>query len=530
MLFMAGHETVSDDVKMDLLRKAKDGCTESQHALYLVYENLPKKVVADFIKKAPKLTGYADDLFGEAQLVLYSSLTDYDPERGLNMTSYYYQRIRYGLMDYTHGDLHNGIRLPVYVYKIKDPAERTILNPVSEEALSGVSYKEDEYHDPRVPLNFESLNQWQRTKILKMVKWVLDDFQQQIFFHYFGFMHYKGKSVEEVANILNTTTADVNKHLGIIIKKFRNRFSRQCQFCDRQFYARVFAKYCSNACKRRFSDSLKRYTVKCKMCKKEFAASRQKDKKYCSDDCRREGRLLLSKDRPPQFVICQNPNCGGRFPKRTSNRNNYCCHRCYSDDLARKIGLRAKPSLICQNVTCAKEFRTKSGKAKYCSYACCVADRSNGNTKRSAQRSDGKLGKCKRPECGKEFVLRYTGKNVYCSQECYFQVLKVSQIPRRKKVIKTAICAVESCENVFVFKNRRKYCSDACRTIATAKEKRMHKCNNPSCEQIFVHRSGVETSNRYCSQKCNIEHRKVKFNQKLAKQMHLHGSLRVPSS
>ena len=540
---------MDDCCKMELFQKAKDGDLAARHALYEQYQHLPKRAATDFLKRHQRFSSQYDDFLSQAMLILYTVLMDYDPSRG-DMTGFYSARIMYGLMDFSYGLAHSGIRVPGYIAKNKDKSQRICFHNIGDEEYLGddgepiqflETIPEDEEEEvTRVPRRFEDLTNNQRATVIKIAKNAIqDDLQYQIFINYFGFMHCKSKSVAQVSQLLHISQAAVNKSLAGIITRCKNRASKTCPQCHRKFYS-FHATYCSQICQSRYltarADENAQVKSTCRACGKEFAHTKRKSGKYCSLECSIKGRSGQShtpKIRPT--LTCQRPECQKEFAQRSrgSKIPKYCSSDCYHKDKWR-VRRTTRPLVTCRNPLCGKQFSLREGGVKnstYWSLQCCMEHRRKGAAPqpRSRSRKDGLLATCQYPACGKQFPMRYGGlkHSKFCSAECAMNDLKERGRPHQAKPVRMIVC--QTCGKKFPKRRgtkEPKYCSCACYQAAPKASNKLI-CRNPQCGQKFSKRGGGAKRNHYCSLPCATSHRKQRTDARLAAAIRRNGTLRV---
>lgn len=166
-------------------------------------------------------------------------------------------------------------------------------------------------------------------------------------------------------------------------KKSGNIRPKICPVCGKEFIPKRNEKYCSPECflehKREYDR--KRSKIKweklrsgisktgiCKHCGKEFVKKSERQK-YCTKECRfadeaeKEKKLRRERDAKKPMLIC--PICGKEFPQGVNKNKKYCSDAC-----------RKKANFPDQRVekicpVCGKWFYP-AGRQKYCSEECRV--------------------------------------------------------------------------------------------------------------------------------------------------------------
>ena len=230
----------------------------------------------------------------------------------------------------------------------------------------------------------------------------------------------------------------------------------QCQNCGKEFEVAEWLVERKKFCSRRCADLYKRRRVKrvCLNCGKEFEVWRSAVGKGYGKFCSR--RCCGEFQRRREKVRCL--NCGREFevyPYEARKGKKFCSRECYRrycrseegrerySEMGKaawrdvsfaermKVGLRRRVKRVCLN--CGKEFevwRSRGEVAKFCSFDC---------YKQYKNREEGVVLKRKRKRrvkvvciiCGKEFevweCMVKKGYGKFCSRECYYKYMKVSE-------------------------------------------------------------------------------------------------------
>ena len=239
----------------------------------------------------------------------------------------------------------------------------------------------------------------------------------------------------------------------------------------------------------------------CAVCGKPLTGRQER---YCSKRCKGKAeRNRLRESRPEAIKVCQ--NCGKEFVADHKNRK-YCSDECEKEGNRKrhaknKRAKKKKPVIIC--AWCGKEFVASHANTKYCSDECRIAAMRG----RYVRKAETITKICQ--NCGKEFVADPKNRK-YCSEECKkeqhkAQVLRYRMKKRAKKKKPVIICAV--CGREFEGWNTgAKYCSAECRIVARRSEATTKICAH--CGKEFTGRGG----SKFCSDEC----RKAVINQERA--------------
>jgi len=127
-------------------------------------------------------------------------------------------------------------------------------------------------------------------------------------------------------------------------------------------------------------------TFKCKICSKDFTASKWAERIYCGRACYfadpNRKKFPIKNPDNWQTIICQ--KCGTSFENRKSTIRKYCSTKCYFASPSHVWESKEADKWLKVNcLICGKSFETyKENPHKYCSKACYFKSRRN---KRAAQ-------------------------------------------------------------------------------------------------------------------------------------------------
>lgn len=141
----------------------------------------------------------------------------------------------------------------------------------------------------------------------------------------------------------------------------------------------------------------------------------------------------------------------------------YCCYQCSDAARRRRAGMQpAKQIAECKCGFCSKTFKPKSSRyVAYCSRECAFA------AKAATPFSKVHTGYC--CGCGKPYVSK--NKRMYCSHACRPKTEYVSAAPE----IRQCKCCGSDYRTEFTGGKLSDYCSEGCRELITSASKRVSK-------------------------------------------------------
>lgn len=221
------------------------------------------------------------------------------------------------------------------------------------------------------------------------------------------------------------------------------------------------------------------------------------------------------------IYICQ--TCGKSYKKEPSAKRKYCSRECYLNRANKKLGeQKSKKHFDITCLECGKVFRVPPAgtNRKYCSQKCCKKHQrktethkcptceklfthnpckfKNGTTFCSIKcfaESHRENRKCS--VCGKEFHIKKSAVNKYCSRECFNESQKTSVL----KVCSVCGKVFEKTPSQLKVNGAGKYCSMECSTEARKKpiELVCHTCG----KKYIAAPSDIKGGRgKYCSREC----------------------------